>query len=221
MVKPVQAASAPDANYELTTPQDSGGKKPGTINLTKHSSAYHSTNAKLAEATDIGQYKTSDPKKYERMKNVYDKTSFEVLEDGSVKFKFKGNVSAVDFKEAYGIGDGALQKHLAARHEKDVNDGNTHIVEAVLYMDSGSKTQEDFDDETPMRFDGGYVTDAQDKMTVSFVRDAGRGSYLRYSDGLIDRQVKTFWGGHGPQAQYDGMSLRQDEVVQISGAYLK
>ncbi|MBO6087082.1 hypothetical protein J6P92_01895 [bacterium] len=222
MVQPIQGASAPDANYELSSPQnDSGNKGTGNINLTGHSRAYHSTQEHLATATDIGQYKASDPQKYERMKNVYNNTTYEVLEDGSVNFTFKGTVSTADFKEAYGIAPGSMKKYLSSRHSDGVNDGSVYITEARLNVDGKIHTEDFYDDDTPMRYGEGYVTDPQAKMTVAYARDSGRDSYLKYSDGFVSKQVKLFMGGHGPQEQYDGMSLYKDETVTIGSSYLR
>ena len=217
MVKPVHGVSAVGSSYAANELQGDADNGRGPVNLVKHSAAYHTTKGKILTATDIGQYKTSDPQKYAKLKKVLDNTTYEVLENGSVRFSLKGDVSVTDFREAYGIKPGSMQTYLRDRHAKEVEAGTVYVTDARIYVDGETRRPSDYDDSS-IYHGGGIVNGAENKMLLDYVYNGDKGSYLKYNDGYVDKQVGLFWGGHGPQAQYDGMSLRPQERITIAGS---
>ena len=151
--------------------------------------------------------------KIDKLQNVYDNTTYTIDSFGNVLFVFKGYVNAKDFVEAYGIVSGSLQNHLRIRHDREGE--QLQIIGAEIHKDGKVASVNDYDNSTPAYIGVGYTDDPFAKIEYDFT-NGGRGSYIEYSDGMIVRQVKTFWGGTSPQNEYDGMALRSGETVELS-----
>ena len=151
-----------------------------------------------------------------RLENVYKNSTYTIAPDGSVTFAIKNNgkfISVTDFRKAYGLQEGAMQSHLKHRHETE--QPSSDIVDAEIYIDGEKSTEKDYDEDTVRYIGGQQATGAQGLMEFDFMR-SDRGSYIKYSDGMVIKQVKTFFGGTSHQIQYDGMSLRPGETLTLS-----
>ena len=150
--------------------------------------------------------------------NVYKNSSYTIAPDGSVTFSIKKDISVTDFRKAYGLQEGAMQAHLKKRHESEGE--SVGIVEARIYTDGRTMTEEDYDDDMVRYVGGKPATGADGMMELDFMQ-GDRGSYIVYSDGMVLKQVKTFFGGTSQQIQYDNMSLRPGEKLTLPQSKIK
>ena len=153
-----------------------------------------------------------------KLEAVYRNTSYEILPDGNVTFTVKSGapIDVADFKKAYGLKDGALQGFLKARHEKEDPD----IVKAEIYIDGQKRTEDDYPDDMTRYFEGSVASGSQGFMELDYLH-SDKGSYIKYSDGYVSKKVGLFLGGCGPQAQYDGMSLRSGDSLTLGQKQIK
>lgn len=149
----------------------------------------HGPNASKAENAKYEQW--------QRMNNVINSTQYEVLADGSVKFKFKKDINVEDFKKAFGIeSNGSLIPYFKNRHKADVASGKVHAI-----------------------YTNGAQTESEQR---AIYNTGGVGTEIKYTDGYSEKKqsYRFFLPGTYDSPDYRNMKLGPDDThFQLSGEF--
>lgn len=160
MVSPIQRTEGTQ-NVNKTQNTNNGIQSVNTVNVTKKTSAYLATEAKLTKAEEkLEELKETNPKRYAELKKVYDNSTRVIHDNGTVEFTIKGSINPKDFIIAYGIDDGALLDYLDDRHKKDMASGRATAVpqgkasadETMIWYENAAQPGEHIDFTDGMRY---------------------------------------------------------------------
>ena len=129
MVDPIQRTPEVQHVNGTQNARDSKEKPDNTVDVKQKTSAYLLTESKIQKAKEnLENLKVTNPQRYAELKKVYENSTYQILDDGTVSFNVNGTIKPKDFIVAYGIEDGALIDHLDLRHKKDMARGIADVV---------------------------------------------------------------------------------------------
>ena len=162
-----------------------------------------------------------------KLLNIYQNTNYKISADGTVEFSFTqyADFKAEDFKKAYGIKDGSLQKYLRSRHSQDIKTGKAHITSATIVQgglfnkSTKTVTPEDYEhksysQEEPMNHKE-HLEDNDNKLYDDFLNNED--STIKYSDGYSEKCEHGLFSGYNfGHPDYRGMSFDSSDKFTLS-----